>query len=283
MATYSQELRRLRAEAGHPSARAFHRAAGGARTLGCTYKAYLDAEAGRSLPQPPLARRLAEALSVLSEAERARRYFTAYLRSLTGSEALTAFLERALSRRQGDSSDELFRKASDSSFAERLKPLTMAQAELLLGDFTVYWAFTWLSNEYRHWGVAALSRALSLPPAKLRAALAALVKAGLLAKDREGLYFCPDTGRVFTYPRDEFFVPRRSAALKSHWNAMAERRGRPLFFRALGLRAAESKLREHFLTLAQTVNGAHLYARREPGPDVCFVLIEARVRRLERF
>lgn len=274
---FSEVLRRLRVEAGHSSARGFYRARGGRTAFGCTYKAYLDLEGGRSLPQPALALRVARALGV-RERGRSREFVSAYLGGVLRGTDLAEFLLRAL-RGEPPGPADLFQKASESSFAGRCKALNHSQSELLYRDWGAYWCFTFLSNEDGHWSLGSLAKGAGLAPARAKAALAALRRAGLAARDKGGLFFCPDTGRVFTYPRDEFFKPRTFAALKSHWDKMAARRGRRLFGRRLVVRGSESGLRSVLMDLAQTVDGSHIYAVRERGPDTGLFVVSAGARR----
>src|SRR5438094_650062 len=97
MAGFASAVRGLRERAGFPSARSFYKSRGGPRGLGCTYRAYLNVEAGRSLPQPKLAMSIARGLGLASDGAPARDYCLAYLRSTCRSEELSSFLERALS------------------------------------------------------------------------------------------------------------------------------------------------------------------------------------------
>lgn len=275
---FSETLRRLRAQAGHSSARSFYRERGGRAFFGCTYKAYLDLEAGRSLPQPELALRAAKALGVRERPGWTREFVSSYLGGVLRGTGLAEFLLRAL-RGEPPGPADLFQKASESSFAGRSKSLNHAQAELLYRDAGAYWCFTLLSNDEGHWSRTDLGKACGLSPAKAKAALASLRREGLAARDREGLYFCPDTGRVFLYPRDEFFKPRTFAALKGHWDRMAARRGSRILGRRVRIKGSEANLRAVFLDLAQTVNGAHLYAVREKGPDTGLFVVYAGARR----
>lgn len=284
MSGFPEAVRRLREAAGFSSARSFYRGRGGQRFFGCTYKAYLNIEAGRSIPQPALALRIAEGLRVLETKDRARQFVTAYLASTVGTEELAGFLVRVLSEPKAETSEStLLQKASDSSFVERVKPLTHEQAELLCGDYAVYWCFALLSDEDRHFGIADISRLLRLDLGKCKAALGKLVKAELIAKDRDGLYSCPEAHKIFTYPRDKFFIPKKMAALKAHWSAMAARQGRMLFSRSLLIRASEGRLKHYFPQLISAINGVHLYSRRQPSKDSALFVLQGDVRRLVRF
>lgn len=284
MLVFSQGIRQLREGAGYSSARSFYKQLGGQKFFTCTYKAYLNLESGRSVPQPGLALRLAQALRISDDRQRGRQFMASYLRSLIGSEDLAGFLIQMLSeKKEATGSEALFQKASESSLSARTMPLTQEQVRLLYNDPAPYWCFTVLSDDYGHWSEAELVDLLDFKPARLRAALASLIGTGLLAQDKDKKFFCPHTGKVFVSPREKFFRPRFLELLWGHWNAMADRRGKKLLNQALLLRAPEAEFREFFRYLAQSVYGAHLYSKKERGSDTALFVIEASVRKLTAF
>lgn len=286
MADFCSVLRRLRTSLGHGSARAFFRAQGGAAFFGCTYKAYLNVEGGRSLPQPHLALKIAAGLNLLDETRRhdAVEFVTAYLRSLLGREELVALLVRMLSGKAPSQVEtSMFRKASERSMSEQTIPLTRKQAELQLRSAEHYWAFTLLQDDRRHWEPAEIASILGLRRGKLVAALRELEGGELLAEDKDGRFYCPHAGKVFIYPRDRFYASRFIPAMKGHWNDMVRKRGAAVFNSCLLVRAGEADLKSYFPTLAQSVYGAHIYAVKEKGPDTAFFTIEAVVRKLLPF
>lgn len=91
-------LTRLREEAGYRSPRAFFESLGGREALGCSLKAYADAERGRAVPQPPLAERIAAGLRLGLEEEAGAEFARAYLRALLGGDAFLEFAAWALRR-----------------------------------------------------------------------------------------------------------------------------------------------------------------------------------------
>lgn len=91
-------LARLREEAGYRTPRAFFEAQGGRAGLGCTQKAYADAERGRAVPQPALAGRLAAGLRVGLDEEVGAEFARAYLRALLGGDEFLEFAAWALRR-----------------------------------------------------------------------------------------------------------------------------------------------------------------------------------------
>ncbi len=91
-------LARRREEAGFRGPRAFFEAAGGRAALGCSLKAYTDAERGRAVPSPALAERIAAGLRLALEADAGEEFARCYLRALLGGNAFLEFAAWALRR-----------------------------------------------------------------------------------------------------------------------------------------------------------------------------------------
>ena len=87
-------LARLREEAGYRTPRAFF----SAHELGCSFKTYVDAERGRSVPQPALAGRLAAGLRVGLDEETGAEFARVYLKALLGGDDFLEFAAWALRR-----------------------------------------------------------------------------------------------------------------------------------------------------------------------------------------
>lgn len=282
MNEFALELRRQREAEGFASARAFYKTRGG-RTFGCTYKAYLNLEAGRSVPQPALALRIAAALGVSGEAARARAYVGAYLKALVGRPELAGFLLRALGAADSpESKSTPFQRASEMGAQGKIVPLTRRQADGLCADPDQYWAWGVVSDDGGRWTPAALAKLLDLPAGRTRSALEALVKLGLLSREG-GSYFCGDAGKIFRFPRGSLYVPDYRKGLRAHWAAMAVRRGRTVLRRQVVLRASEAALRRSFAYLAQALNGVHIYSTIEPAPDTGLFLAQTVIRRQASF
>lgn len=280
MSEFAGALRALRRKAGFPSARSFFRARGGTRALGCTYKAYLDVEAGRSTPKPGLALALAAAVGAHADPRRGAAFAEGYLRARLGRGELAALTLSALAASPRPDPGAYFERASRRSYAVRPRlPLTRAQAEALDADAALYWCFTLLLMSREALAPAALSSRLGLARPRVAAALAALEALGLAVRRRGGAYACPHVGKLVTWPRRSFFLAGHRAALRGHWAAMAGRRGKVVFERRAGLCAGEGALRAGFPALLSAVYGANILARRAGGPDTAVFLVEALARR----
>lgn len=276
MPAFDAALRELRRKAGFSSARAFFRARGGTRALGCTYKAYLDVEAGRSVPKADLALTLAAAVGAHADPRRGAAFVEGYLRGRLGGGELSALALAALAARPRTDPGAFFERASRRSFAVRPRlPLSLAQARAMDSDPALYWCFTLLLMSREALAPRALSRRLGLPAPRVLAALGALEDLGLAARRRGGAYACPHVGKLVTWPRRSFYLPGHRAALRAHWGAMAARRGKVVFERRSGLRASEGALKAGFPALTAAVYGANILARRAGGPDTAVFLVEA--------
>lgn len=91
-------LLRLREDAGYRSPRAFYDAQGGREHLGCSLKAYTDAERGRAVPQPAQAERFAAGLRLALDEEAGAEFARAYLAALLGGTDFLEFAAWALRR-----------------------------------------------------------------------------------------------------------------------------------------------------------------------------------------
>ncbi|MBI4345956.1 MAG: hypothetical protein HY553_03820 [Elusimicrobia bacterium] len=279
MNDFALELKRQRESEGFSSARSFYRARGGP-SLGCTYKAYLNIEAGRSVPQPALALRIAAVLGVSAETERARAYVSAYLRGLVGRHELGGFLLRALGSARGPAAKSTpFQRATDIGFEQKTIALTRRQADFFTADADRYWCWSVLSDDGGRWLPARLARLLGAPERRIKGALEGLAREGLLSREGPEFY-CEDAGKVFKFPRANLYVPDHRKALRAHWSAMAERRGRTILKKQAVLRSSEAALRRAFAYLVQTVNGLHIYSTTEPSTDTGLFVGTAVVRRL---
>jgi len=279
MNAYALELRRQREAEGFGSARAFYRARGGP-SFGCTYKAYLNLEAGRSVPQSALALRIAAALGVSADKKRSRAYVSSYLRGLVDRPELGDFLLRALGGSSGPTGKSTpFQRASEIGFQQKTVALTRRQADYLCADADRYWCWGVVSDDGARWLPARLAKLLAVPERRVKAALAGLAKEGLIT--REGAeYFCEDAGKIFKFPRVGLYLPDYRKALRAHWSAMGARRGRAVLKRQVVVRASEAALRQSFAYLVQTVNGVHIYSTTDPAMDTGLFVATAVVRRL---
>lgn len=285
MDDFSKLLRRLRERAGHPSAREFYRVAGGRPAFGCTYKQYLNIEAGRSTPRPRVVSALVSILRLWQDPETARRFSKAYLGSLLGEGEAAEFLVRSLGSPAKAAPAGPLKRAVERDWESRSRPLTPAQSRLIRRDDATYWAFTLLESDSGSLSPGEMSEVLSIPAKALEVSLEDLQRARLLVQDSDGRYRCPDAGGIFIHerPPGQAEVAAHLAELRRRWSAMGRRHGKVLFDQYLFLRASEAELKTHFPTLAGAVSDAEIYASVDRGEDTGFVLIESTVKRVMPF
>ncbi|MBI5240740.1 MAG: hypothetical protein HY926_09730 [Elusimicrobia bacterium] len=287
MSAFSEELRRCRELAGHPSAREFFKSAGGRGAVRCTYKQYLNIEAGRSLPKPPVLGALVAQLQVWKQPEQAHRFFRAYLETLLGPGELLELCLQSLGpgARPPSSASSPLRKALSRSLQAKLAPLSPEQSRLIRKDPAHYWTWHVLSGDRADWRPESVAEVLRLPLPQVRRALEDLRRAGLAERGPSGEYGSPYRERHAVHERHSaparLEVPPYREQVKRLWEAPG--RGQTLLWHYLFLRASESELRHYFPYLAQVVSGSEIYDTTEKGPDTSFLVVEASVRRLMPF
>ncbi len=285
MSDFSRLVTRLREHAGHRSAREFYRVAGGRAAFGCTYKQYLNVEAGRHVPGPRLVAALVAVLRLWQDPDRARRFAHAYLRALLGAGAAADFIAGALATPDPASATPL-KRAIERDWAARSRPLTVAQSRLIRKDDAHYWAFTLLESDLGAQSAEEMRARTGLPATALKRALEGLARAGLIARDADGRWRCPDAGKIFIHERPvegKLEIAPHLGELRRRWEAMARRDGKTLFDQYLLVRASESEFKAYLPQLAQAVAGSEVYASTETGDDTGFLLVESRVRRVLTF
>lgn len=192
-----ETVRALRVRAGCSSARAFHRAwhrRGGA----CSYKAYCEIETGRLVPSPPLAARLASALSVRPGARQAEAFRSAYLFSATRNRSLARTLLQSLRPEQGSAS--IAERVLSIGMTRKRHVLTAQQTSLLVKHPETRLSLIALHTSSRPWTPSALASALGMSASDSHAALRRLAAAGL-ARERRGVYVCPQGNSTLVFPR----------------------------------------------------------------------------------
>lgn len=285
MSEFSRLLTRLREHAGHKSAREFYRVAGGRPAFGCTYKQYLNVEAGRHVPGPRLVAALVAVLRLWEDPDRARRFAHAYLKALLGAGEASEFVTRALETPVQTAATPL-KRAIERDWAARSRPLTAAQSRLIRKDDAHYWAFTLLESDLGALSADEMRARTGLPLAALRRALEALGRGGLIVRGAGERWRCPDAGKIFIHERPvggKLEVAPHLEELRRRWEAMSRRDGKVLFDQYLLVRASESEFKGYLPQLAQAVAGSEVYAATESGGDTGFLLVESRVRRVMPF
>lgn len=280
---FAETLRRLRTEMGHTSARSFYKSQGGQKFFGCTYRQYLNVENGESAPSPRLVERIVLALNVPSEEERAWEFFISYIDALLGREKLLKMLLQGLDRKAGQRAPEVpLQKAMVRHFESRSIPLTMRQADALYESYENYWVWMLLSSDRGRWSAAKLAASTGLKQPQVTKSLKALVKAGLIRKEKSGDFHCPNAGKVFNLPRGDVFKPKL-AKLRGYWERMQEAKGERIMCHHMLTRASEHELRTYCPQLIKAVQASDICSVDRKGDDTALFAIETTVRKLLPF
>lgn len=279
-------LVRWREEAGYASARVFYRSWGGRGFFGCTYEQYVNVESGRSAAQPPLIEKLAAALRVWVYEDKAREFFTAYLRASLASESLLELLLKSLSPSQPalGSDSSVLRKAVQHDLEGRRFPLSQAQMRIIMKSSLNFWCFQVFCLDHGAWDAAALGKLLGASAPQTRRALEALKTAGLAVKTKDGLFEAAAKRKVFTFPRRTPYLPDQVEKIGRFYDERVKACGEAEMYQSLALRASPAVLRHYYGYLAQAVQAAGVYAKGSAEEDTALYLVEGRVRRvLPRF
>jgi hypothetical protein len=277
-------LRKAREEAGYGSTRAFYNGRGGAKFFGCTYRQYLNVESGKTRPGPRLIEKIVTGLSLAYRKKTAREFFEGYLRSVSGSEEVAKLIVAVLSQ-----TPEQLEKAKSplvDSMAqlhnERLVNLTADETAIIVKDEVHYWCFTMVTSDAGHWSDKQIAEKLEFPADKVKKALAALAKKGLILKDTKKLYYVEDPTQAINFPSKKVYT-RGAQEPRKFRQAMAKRKGEELLNYGLFLRGSESSVRQYMNYLIDSVKGAEVCSTTKEGDDTFFFQIETAVKKVVKF
>ncbi len=282
MESLSEALKACRLEAGYTSSRAFFLRSGGAKYFGCTYRQYLNVETGKSAPGGRLIRKIAVGLGLGTHKKRARRFLSAYLRLVSGSNdmvklVINTFSEPKSAKTGSSIVDSLARVNQQHRFN-----LTREQSDFICSSPESYWSFTILANDKGSWDSKSLAEVTKFSPQKMDAALKRLVRFRLLKKVKGGRYQCPHAGKVFQHPQSRIYT-RGLDSLRAYRGKMAEKRGGTMLRYHFFSRAPEAELRHYFHYLIKSVQGAEVCSTQTHGPDTIFFEIETTVKKVLPF
>lgn len=279
---FSRLLVRLREEGGYPSARVFYRSWGGRGFFGCTYEQYVNVERGRSAAQPALVEKLAAALRVWVYADKAREFFTTYLRATLASESLLELLLKSVAPPgpQLGSDSSVLRQAVSHDLEGRRFPLSQAHLRAVMKNPLHFWCYQVFCLDHGAWTPEALGKLLGAGTRQVCGALEALRGAGLAVKTKEGRYEAAAKRKVFTFPRRTPYLPDQVERLCRFYDERSKSSGQLEMYQSLALRASPSVLRQYFGYLAQAVQAAGVYAKGAPEDDTGLFVVEGRVRRV---
>ena len=267
-------LQRLREATGHSSSRSFFLEQGGARFFGCTYKQYRNVEAGRSIPSPRLADRIATALRLPHSPPAARRFMHAYLKALLQSDQLVAMALGAAPHGSSSALDAAMTKAY-----ERPRHLSRAQTEFIYAKPENYWAIFIMASDSGTWTAADLSRVSKIPAARFQKALEGLRRHKLAAQGRDGRWRSPLFEVPIMLAPAAPGRPRFAQIAEKHLAAnMGDEE--PLIRQLVLVRASAADLAHYRPVLVKALQGVAVFSTTEAGPDTALFAVDARVRRV---
>ncbi|OIO10050.1 MAG: hypothetical protein AUJ52_05240 [Elusimicrobia bacterium CG1_02_63_36] len=284
MAKFADVLRHAREQAGYTSSRGFYNRNGGTKFFGCTYRHYLNVESGKTMPSGKLIDRIAVALGLLVDRDRARAFVLGYLNSTAESEELVNLIVQTL----GPAPDKF--KTAESPLVDSMARVNKAhtfdlsreQSEWQCKSPENYWTFTIISHDKGAWDAGTIADATGFDRKKIESALKDLLKFKLVRKQGKDAYACPHAGKVFQHPDSKIYSMGLSA-LRDYRKDMAEKNGETLMRYHFFSRAPESELRHYFQYLIKSVQGAEVCSTMEKGPDTTFFEIETNVRKVLPF
>lgn len=275
---FAAVLRATREAMGHPSARSFYMKAGGRRFFGATYRQYLNVESAISGPGPQLVEKVALALRLSTDRVRARAFFLAYLRSLVGSESLLDVILASLVDAPPAEGSAL-RAAMARQSADREEHLTREQADLIESSLESYWSWFLVIAATAPRKPEEVAAAVGLKLPAVKAALKALVKAGLVLEGKDGRYKSAHSSKVMRFPRDEHFNLRRQKTY-AHAAKAGAGREKVLFHYFSVMRASEKELLAYAPHLYEAVDGSAVCSTNVTAPDTGITLVETTARKL---
>jgi hypothetical protein len=281
MGTFAEALIKARTDAGFETAYKFYHRNGGKGHFPFTFVHYLRIEKGESLPRPEWVETLFLALRIMPTQAEARALLVAYLTGTLGGEKYARYILFPLFE-QPEAGAEKFdpMKWMNAAHSEHLSP---AEFSAMAADETAYWCAEGLFNEAAPLAAEELARKLGEKTAPVKAALAALVKAGLVLKAGKDKYRSRREGKFFTYPGRLNGMAPQLDKVRGYWEKARAKETGPEFERLCFVRGRESAMNNYRLNLSQAVDAANACIVNRTGPDTAFFLVEARIRKIKRF
>ncbi len=283
MGAFGKVLTTVRKDAGYPSSRSFFNKNGGTAFFGCTYRHYLNVESGKAVPGVKLIEKIAAALGLLTDRNRARRFILGYLTAFTGSEDMVNLITYALSGPPANLSKVKSQLVESMARVnqQHVFDLSREQSEWTCRSAENYWTWTVLAHDADAWEAKGIAEATGFDSKKIAKALRELVVLKLVEKDGPG-FRCPHAGKVFQHPESRVY-PVGLKATRGYRDEMAKKRGDTLMRYFFFSRGPETALRQYFDYLIKSVQGAEIVSSTSKADDSVFFEIETQVRRILPF
>jgi DNA-binding transcriptional ArsR family regulator len=277
---FARELRSLREAKGYSSARGFYLAAGGRKFFGATYRQYLNVENGLSGPGPQLVEKIALALQLSSDAERAPGFFRNYLLCVVASQSLLDVILQTLATAPAAGAGLApMQKALARQSESRAEMLSREQADAIDSSLAAFWLWNLLINDSSRWTAEELAAATRLDKSEVRAALKLLRSNGLIARDAQGRHYCDRLRRVFRFPRDGHYALGRGRH-RAYVERIGASGGKDLFRHYTLFRGSAKEVLDYAPNLRAAVEGANICETTEKGADTGLTVVEVIARQL---
>lgn len=272
-------LARIRREQGFDSAHSFYKGRGGRRTLGLTYRNYLNLEQGRSLPKPERLEAILAALGLPEHSDGSRELAQTYLAAL-GLEALARRLGTTTAAPSAPEGWKLGALAAKRAVEISKVNLSVGQWKLLAEDFEAHTCHNILTHSHHGGTPAQLARMSGLSADKVKRAVGRLVKVGL-AKSAGGRVECalPETAAIQAPPKIPEMVGVLSA-MDQHARRWQEE-GKPVHVRTTFARMSQANVEEFRRHVDELMRLIFLYGdHAEDAPDSAIYMTRAQIFRL---
>ncbi|MBI5743274.1 MAG: hypothetical protein HY952_01870 [Elusimicrobia bacterium] len=276
---FSEVLTKLRREAGFPTAYGFYHATGGTPVLKISYRRYLFLEQGRNLPDVGKLLRLSLALRLVPKSSGANELVLAWLRTMAGEETYSNILQPLISESALASGMSPMHKTVKRALAENKYQLTLAQFRAVLADRDVYLCFLGVSNDMGFWSAESLAGVLKLEKKSAAKALKTLLDAGIVKKDRRGLYKCPFASSRIVYPHLNLVETALREKLEAYHKELIAS-GKLSFMHGCVVRADSAAFREFYPLMALNISTAQTYSLQERTAKSALYWVEGRIVKL---
>lgn len=262
--SFGAALARVRREQGFASAYAFYHSQDGRKTLGLTFRNYMNLEQDKNLPKPERLETLLLALGLGDYSDAARDLAEAYCRS-SGLDRVLSRLRLPSAPAAGGEEARLGDLAARFALAKSKIHLSPKQWRVLAGDFEAYACYMLVGNTAGGLGYPELARLSGLGLAAVKRAVKALAAAGL-AKVSGGRVLDPLEDKVTEPPPKVPAMAGVIAGLRRNNQRLVER-GKLLRFCRSTIRLTEAKLGRFLQHLDQVRDLSYLYASHENTAD----------------
>lgn len=278
---FSETLKRLRTEAGFPTAYRFYHANGGAAGLKLSYRKYLAMEQGKILPVFERLDLLISGLKVIRLGEAANELVVAWLKTTAGEKAFKLLLEPIINIK-ATSSFSPMEKTVKRSISNRKYHVNVKQFGVIAENRENYLCFLALINDESKWRPADLAKFMELTPEATAKALEALAKVKLLKKYRDGRYDCPLCGMMLEYPNVQVLPPEMGKKFMGHFNDLLAK-GKPIWMRVGTVRADYDSLGDYLQLMQLNISAIGGYGITKATKKSALFAVKGSVELLRNF